>query len=405
MNVKAQFTGTIHLIASLLIILFFTACGVQLRQASLYDGVEEDVSSPPPSDIALAVEPEIFNEDGTDFWVTEDSSCTVGFVTREVAQDGEYALQINWNRDPKVCEWAGFGIGWDGWSGKDLSEVYDHAAIEMYVRSQEGKMFGLPMVLTLEDYSGNMAWSYVSNTYFEKYYIDEEWQRIIIPLNTFDLEEDGLDITNVKQLQFELQQGGGIYLDNVNLVYDSPAPKQLYEPSGAPEAPAFSYPLQLFDDEFIDGNGWGVHSDACQTITYTSDNPSSGSRSIHAKWDTEVEDCYLVAMGVSWNNWFVTDMTEIRNVAVVELDVRTPTVTSEVPVMVGFEDYERRTTYVALDQSVTSGGFGTSWTTVRIPLSSFPETADFADIKQLMIKMEGKGEVFIDNIRITTTRS
>ena len=237
-------------------LLLLAGCGIQLQKASLYDGVKEDPKSPPPDNLALAVEPEIFREDATDFWVTDDTSCTTGFMTREVANTGLSSLRINWNRDPAVCEWAGFGIGWDGWAGKDLSEIYDHAAIEMYVRSQEGKMFGLPIVLTLEDYSGNMAWSYTSNTYFEKYYIDEEWQRVLVPLNTFDLDEDGLDITNVKQLQFELQQAGGIFLDDVMLVYYEPVAKEIYLPNkaGAPDLP---YPIQLFDDEFIDGNGWG----------------------------------------------------------------------------------------------------------------------------------------------------
>lgn len=405
MNVKTKFTGTIHLIASLLVILFFSACGIQMKQASLYDGVDESPAPPPPANIALAVEPEIFNEDGTDFWVTEDSSCTSGFVTREEAYDGEFALHINWNRDPSVCEWAGFGIGWDGWSGKDLSEVYDHAAIEMYVRSQEGKMYGIPMILTLEDYSGHMAWSYASLAYFEKYYIDEEWQRVLVPLNSFDLDEDGLDITNVKQLQFELQQAGGIYLDDIKLIYAEPLEKEIYDPAEQATAMEFSYPVKLFGDAWVDGNGWGLHSDACQTIALTSDNPSEGDKCIHAKWDTNVEDCYLVAIGASWNNWFVTDMTKLVNSAAIELDIRTTASTSELPVMVGFEDYERRTSFVTLDQSLTNGGYGTKWTTVRIPLAALPKTVDFADIKQFMMKMEGKGEVFIDNIRISTFRS
>ena len=402
MGAKLYSRCTIVVLVSFLVL---NACGVQFQRASLYDGVEEEKLPDPPSNLALAVEPEIFRDDGTDFWVTEDSSCTSGYVTREVAYEGEFAIKMNWNRDPQICEWAGFGIGWDEWAAKDLSEVYDHVAIEMYVRAQEGKMFALPVVLTLEDYSGRMAWSYTFNRFFERYYIDEDWQRIVVPLNTFDLEEDGLDITNVKQLQFELQQSGGIYLDDIKLIYHEPAEKEVYEPADKLIAPSISYPILLFDDSFVNGDGWGVHSDACQTIKLSDEKPSQGNKCIHAKWDMSVEDCYYVAIGVSWNKWFSTDISVLRETGFIELDVRTNGSFSEIPVKVGFEDYERRTSFMTLDQSLTQGGYNDQWTTVRIPISSLPDTIDLQDVKQLMISMEGKGEVFIDNVRIATSKS
>ena len=126
---------------------------------------------------------------------------------------------MSWNRDVKGCKFAGIGIGWDGYAGKDLSEIMDYVAIQMYVRTQKGKSFGLPFVLTLEDYSGGMGFCYTSNKYFERTAIDEEWQKVIVPLADFDTEKENLDPSNIKQLQIELQQSGSVYLDDIKLIF------------------------------------------------------------------------------------------------------------------------------------------------------------------------------------------
>ena len=390
--------------AGIFIVFLITSCGIQIKDASLYDGVEVEPIPPKPEKIELAVEPEIFAEDATNFWTPEDDGdCTVGEVTSEVVHSGERALAISWNRDPKACKWAGFGLGWDDWAGKDLTDVYDHAAIQMYIRSKEGTMFGLPIVLTLEDYSGNMAWSYTGNKYFERYFIDEEWQAVTVPLNTFDLEEDGLDLGNIKQLMFELQQAGSIYIDDIELVFYEPQPVTPWLPD-APKPDALSFPIQLFDDAFINNNGWGIMEDHCQKIELTSSTRSEGNQSIHAVWDDSKEDCYMVALGISWNQWFPSDLSAAAPTTVIELDIRSTDARSlaEIPVKVGFEDYERRTSFVKLDDRYLDGGAFTpgTWQTVRIPMADLSGEVDLSDLKQLLIRMEGAGEVYLDNIRL-----
>lgn len=392
-----------------LLAVLFTACGIQFQQKELYDGMEPASVPPRPEKITLAVEPVIFDEDGTNFWTPDDDGdCTEGELTREVAHSGQVSLKINWNRDPENCEWAGFGIGWDDWAGKDLTDLYNYGAIQMYVRSQEGKMFGLPIVLTLEDYSGHMAWSYTGNKYFERYYIDEEWQKVTVPLNSFDLSEDGLNIGNVKQLMFELQQGGGIYVDDIQVVFYEPRPSTPWLPN-APKAPNPELPIQLFADDFINNNGWGLFKDACQNIQLTEATASEGRRSIHAVWDKSVDDCYQVALGVSWNNWFPADLSTSPPNTFIVLDLKWDGGRSldDLPLKIGFEDYDRLISLASLQNDfLAEGAFQPgAWQTVRIPLTALSGNAKLADIKQLIIRMEQSGDVYLDNIRLTRDNS
>ena len=97
-------------------------------------------------------------------------------------------------------------MGWDDYVGKNLAPLIEHAAFEMYVRAKKGKAFGLPLVFTLEDYSGVMAFCYTANKYFERTTLDEEWQKVVVPLKDFNDEGEGIDYSNIKQLQIEMQQ-------------------------------------------------------------------------------------------------------------------------------------------------------------------------------------------------------
>ena len=387
----------------LLLVVLVSACGIQFQQNSLYDGVESPAPTPRPERISLAVEPVIFQESGAYFWTPTDMDCTEGEVVESITHSGDRALKIKWDRAD--CEWAGFGIGWDDWAGKDLTEVFEHAAIEMYVRSEEGKMFGLPVVLTLEDYSGNMAWSYVANKYFERYFIDEDWQRVVVPLNTFDLNEDGLDIGNIKQLMFELQQAGSIYLDDIQLIYyEAPEPEVWLPEEVAPELEA--YPVALFKDGFINDNGWGLYEDHCQNIRLTDEQVAEGSTAIRATWDATTADCYRVSIGVSWNSWFPIDMTKAKDNVTIKIALKSKANLYEAQnLRFGFEDYERQVSLVKLHRDfLPNGSFvAGQWQTITIPLSALPATADFSNIKQFMIQMDKQGDVYIDDIRLIRT--
>lgn len=387
-------------IVPLVSLLLLGAC-VQFKTASLYDGVEPALTPQKPDKIAAVVEPIIFEEDDTDVWGLEKNACQDNTLSKTVAYEGQKAIHLKWDRNAPECDWSGIGIGWDGYAGKDLSPLVNYAAIQFWVRSAKGKMFGLPIVLTLEDYSGGMGFAYTGNKYFERYSIDEEWQKVVVPLKAFDITKENLDLTNIKQLQLELQQSGEVYLDDIKLVfYEEPKQEPWLEEAKRPNPLAL--PKVLFDDHFINDNGWGMLKDQCREIELTKAEKSEGTTSIHVKWNDRGEDCRNIGLGVSWNQWFPVDISPIKSKAAIQFDLKNvgPSA-AQLPIKVGFEDYERVTTLIDIQKDFTAGGqYGNQWNRILIPLSKLEGPANLTNVKQLIFQFEGQGEVYIDNIQL-----
>ncbi|OZC03557.1 hypothetical protein, partial [Rubricoccus marinus] len=340
-----------------------TGC-VQFQPVSLYDAVEAAPVPERPRKLSLAVEPTIYSDQNDDtIWFQDDTNCTQGALTEDVVYDGRRAVQVSWDRGAEGCEWAGLGFGWDNWVGKDLSEVLPYAAVQMHVRTQEGKMYGLPIVMTLEDYAGGMGFAYTGNRYFERPFIDEEWQTVTVPLAAFELTEENLDPTNVKQIMFELQQSGSIYIDDISLIfYEEPEQEPWIILPERPDPTAL--PIQLFGDAFINDDGWGLVTDECQSIQTV----ASGARGqvLSLQWDVRDNGCYEGVMGVSWDQWYPVDVTSIAPEAAIQFDVRLPSGTAtRVPVRIGLEDYNRQLSQIILDARYADAGqFSTEWQTV-----------------------------------------
>jgi hypothetical protein len=382
-------------------LLFLFAGCIKLKKIALYDGDEPIITPTLPKDLSLIVESRIYDEDATDVWGLEKDVCQEASVSSDVAYSGKESLKVTWNRDAKGCDFAGIGIGWDSYAGKDLSQIMDKVAIQMHVRTQKGKSFGLPMVLTLIDYSGGMGFSYTTNKYFERIAIDEEWQKVIVPLNSFETKKENLDPSNIKQLQIELQQSGSVYLDDISLIFfeaKKQKPWMVEEKLPNPIAA----PIQIFDDAFINNNVWGLISDECQEIELTKTEHSKGNKSLHVRWDTKIENCKLTSFGVSWNKWKPVDLTTVIDEVAFQFDLKMANGSATtLPFFIGFEDYERAKTFVNLKPEFVEGGqYSTLWKKVTIPVSAIPATIDLKRVKQLYFNLEGAGEVYIDNLKM-----
>ncbi len=374
---------------------------VRFQPVALYTGVDAPVATERPRDLALAVAPVIYDDQNDDtIWFMADARCTQGGLTEDVVYDGRRAISVSWDRATPGCAWAGLGFGWDNWAGKDISDVIPYAAVQMRVRTREGTMYGLPIVMTLEDYSGGMGFAYTGNRYFERPVIDEQWQTVTVPLAAFDLATENLDPTNVKQLMFELQQSGSLYIDDVRLVfYEAPVQEPwLVE---APRRDAAALPIELFDDYFTADGAWGLVTDACQSVRITDAEPGRGA-ALQLRWDARPEGCYRGEMGVSWDQWYPVDVTAIAAGAVIQLDVRLASGTAaSVPVQIGLQDYSKRFSFVPLAARFgPSPMLTTEWQTLRIPFSALQGDADFRTVQQLLVRMTDTGEVFLDNIRL-----
>ncbi|MGY6562606.1 MAG: hypothetical protein ACXITV_10915 [Luteibaculaceae bacterium] len=386
-------------IAALLLVIQFTGC-VSFKTQQLYTGETIVLPKEPVKDINLIVETKIFRDDPTDVWGLEKNKCQNNSLNKEVFFVGNKAIELNWNRGNEGCNWAGIGIGWDRYAGKDISEIMDYAAIQFYVRTTKGTMFALPFVLTLEDYSGNMGFCYTANKYFERSRIDEEWQKVVVPLADFDVKLEGLDLTNIKQLMFELQQSGSVIIDNIELVFYEPTPIQVYMVEEERPDP-LKFPIVLFDDAFINNNGWGFAENKCQKIELSTQTAFDSRNSIFVTWDHDANQCAVNSFGVSWNRWFPTDITPALKTGAIQFMFNgNKSLLRNISIQ--FEDYDRRTSSVRLNDGYVDSSMNlNNWFLVQVPLSDFPKnTADLKTIKQLQFVFSGKGIGHIDQIKL-----
>ncbi|MBR9919228.1 MAG: hypothetical protein GYB31_00210 [Bacteroidetes bacterium] len=377
---------------------------VQFKTATLYSGVEQVPKPERVNNIGLIVEPVIYKDSPADVWGLEKDVCQEASLTSDIVYSGSDAIQLSWNRNAEGCKFAGIGIGWDGYAGKDLSEIMDYVAIQMFVRSQEGRMFGLPIVLTLEDYSGGMGFAYTGNKYFERSTIDEEWQKVVVPLNAFDLETENLDPSNIKQLQLELQQSGSIYLDDISLVFYEPEPQEPWlEEEPLPDPTAL--PVAIFSDSFINDNGWGLMQDDCQEFKLSNQEAFRGNTSIYARWNADNSNCMFTAFGASWNKWHPVDMKGILNNTGIEFRIKSPK-TGAMPegISIGFEDYDRNVSKVKVtEKHLKKGVEDNGWILVIVPISEVKGKADMSKVKHLIFSFEGSGEAYFDEIKMGKT--
>lgn len=375
---------------------------IEFKKIGLYDQPMAAEILTPPAKISLAVATTLFKDDTLDIWGVEKDSCKNIRLVHDVTDKGDGALELEWDRGE--CIWAGIGMGWDGWAGKDLSEIQQVAAIQMRVRNHKGRVFGLPIVLTLEDYSDVQSYAYVANKYFERTVIDEEWQTIRVPLAAFDFEKDGIDPTNVKQLMFELQGSGHIYLDEVQMVDYVAPPEEIWMEEPVYPDPTV-LPQVLFDDAFINNHGWGIFNYGCQEIGYVTEAPQSGEKAISVKWNyVDNDHCDSRAIGVSWGNWQEVDVQSMMDKAVISFYVKVaqPSAAKALPVEVGLEAYDGRgMVKVPLSTDWISGDrFTGEWQEVNIPFSKLEGKADLKKIKNLRFNFMEKGQIYLDNIRL-----
>lgn len=185
---------------------------VSVKQNQLYIPVFN------PNDTVFYSSSEIYSGYITsEAWVTE-SECVSIKATKEAAYEGGLGLNIKWNRTLEGCPWLGVGFGWDNWTGKDLSKIKNNAAIQFWVRMAEGERTMLPWAIGLEDYSGASAWLGMNGRALMADKVTTEWSRVVLPLSEFNWEEQDCNASEIKQIIFQLEADGEVYLDEIKIV-------------------------------------------------------------------------------------------------------------------------------------------------------------------------------------------
>jgi hypothetical protein len=83
---------------------------------------------------------DIYNDQTVDVWGMEKTDCKNFSRIDTISFSGKSCLSVSWNRTGN-CPWIGFGIGWNGYAAKDLSDVMSSGSIDFYIRAIQGKQF------------------------------------------------------------------------------------------------------------------------------------------------------------------------------------------------------------------------------------------------------------------------
>ena len=368
--------------------LALSACEtVQFKQLALYDAYAE----PAPAEKVSEV---IFEDAVSTMWNSLED-CGEFEVTQDVAHSGQSSIKISWDKG-KGCEWLGFGNSFSNWTAADLSKDRFKKALSFYVRTQEKTAKAIPIVANLEDFGGGGSYYFIdANKYLYGLEMDTTWKQIIVPLWDFPVNDDEVDIRSIKQMKFQLEGAGALYLDDIRLIeYSKEQYRKMREeveamkPKGAVEQVVYT------EGRFTD-DAWGYENNRCQKL---GEMEEGANRFIH--WQYEAKDCAWAKWGINWNGWYQANFRGIVDQAKIQFRVKTR---GESEFKVYLEDFRGHQAQV-YKHPATSGSAG--WQLVEIPLKDLDlKGKNFAldQIRQLRFEGQATGEVFLDDIKITGT--
>ena len=156
------------------------------------------------------------NSEENGLWGIKNNTCKeVSFKTIN-SYIGKDHLYIKWNASK--CNYIGMGLKWGNYKGKNLKPIIESTAIELRVRIDSGELSNVPMFFILEDYSGKQCRAKINYLDLEGGKIDTQWRRIRIPLQAFNYEKRGVNMSNIKELRLEFQRNGHLHIDNIVIV-------------------------------------------------------------------------------------------------------------------------------------------------------------------------------------------
>ena len=279
----------------LLVILVFCtlSCGY-MREVSIYEASKSiSAFEQFPYKILFT------NSKENGFWGVKNNTCKeVSFETTN-NYIGKDHLHVKWNASK--CKYIGMGLKWGNYKVKNLEPIIESAAIELRVRIDSGAISNVPMFFILMDYGGNQCRANINYLDLEAGKIDTEWRRIRIPLQAFNYEKRGVNMSNIKELRLEFQRKGDLHIDNIVIVTHD----HNYKKTKDTHTKVFdSHPIQF-------GAGkeywWGINTKYSSTLRF---GDSFENESVVVKLD-ESNEVLWNTFGFSPYQWMRADLSSI----------------------------------------------------------------------------------------------
>jgi hypothetical protein len=347
---------------------------------------------------------DIYNDQTVDVWGMEKTDCKNFSRIDSISFSGKSCLSVSWNRTGN-CPWIGFGIGWNGYAAKDLSDVMSSGSIDFYIRAIQGKQFIPTLIFLLEDYSGVQSATVLKASQLSHYPIDEEWQKVSIPLQTFLKSSKPLcDFSNIKSLNIECQGTGAFLIDKIEI---GGANSKNINSKKFGITTTQIFPATIFHDELP--FAWGLGNYIGKNISLDSTKIYAGSKSIYLKWNELESGKQTRKIGMNWEHWQAISFPDSLKNYSIKFYVSSDNFNTSKNLNIGFESYNGKTTMMPIKQEyITSLPSNKDWQMITIPFTEFDfikEGFDITRFKQLFIEFNNSGELWLDEITIEQNKN
>jgi hypothetical protein len=232
-----------------------------------------------------------------------------------------------------------------------------------------------------------------------RYPIDEEWQKVSIPLNSFLQAAKPLsDFSNIKSLNLECQGEGAFLIDKIEV---GGAISNFANTTKFGKTTTQIFPATIFKDELP--YAWGLGNYKGKLIELSTNKSYEGTKSIHAKWNQDESANQIRQIGMNWEHWQAIAFPDSIQNYVLQFYINNPDKVNLNNIKIGFESYNGKSVFMPTKPNYVSPSSNTDWQLVSIPFSeyNFIEAGfDINRFKQLIIEFNNSGEVWLDEISL-----
>lgn len=170
-----------------------------------YTKMREDVEAMKPKG---APEQVVYREGQFEFdaWGQHNNRCQT-LAEKQAPDAGKF---IAWEFNPKDCDWAKWGLNWNGWYQVNLRGVTENGHLKFRCKTDGKAAFRI----LLEDFR------YHSTEVFNSAALKAEysgWQDVDIPLRELGLQQKGFVMDQIRHLQFVGKTAGTVHFDDIKI--------------------------------------------------------------------------------------------------------------------------------------------------------------------------------------------
>ena len=369
-----------------ILIICITSCGY-MNKVSIYE--------PSTSISAFDKFPQkilFTSSDENGLWGIKNNNCKqVSFETKN-SYIGRDHLHIKW--DASQCNYIGIGLKWDNYKGKNLKPIIETDAIELRVRTDLGVLSNVPMFFILVDYGGKQCRANINFLELEDGKIDNNWRKIRIPLQSFNYEKRGVNMSNIKELRLEFQRSGDIHIDNIIIV----SHEHNYTKTKDKFIKVFnSHPIQLgVGKEYW----WGINTKYSSSIQFGNSFKNESvvintDRTKDKPWDT---------FGFSPHQWMHVDISSIYRTSALKFKLKANELPKLQAILFAYTGNKRRLQKILDENHFIDNGSGIY--EAYLPFKSLTGHDEFRwdDLKEIRFKIMDGTQFEIGDFQIIEFR-